>query len=118
LLRVRETGIGMADKEIETALEPFRQLATSTREGSGGTGLGLPLTKALAEANRGVLGQERGGFRHADRDCVSGDAGCWRSDVVVANAKQAVCGRIKLPFRCEITDKRLKPIVIRSSPRP
>jgi PAS domain S-box-containing protein len=51
-LRVRDTGAGMTAKEIETALEPFRQLATSTRWGSGGTGLGLPLTKALAEANR------------------------------------------------------------------
>jgi len=51
-LRVRDTGIGMSEKEIETALEPFRQLATSTRWGSGGTGLGLPLTKALVEANR------------------------------------------------------------------
>ena len=49
---MRDTGIGMTDKEIETAMEPFRQLATSTRWGSGGTGLGLPLTKALAEANR------------------------------------------------------------------
>jgi PAS domain S-box-containing protein len=52
VLRVRDTGVGMTDKEIETAMEPFRQLATSTRHGSGGTGLGLPLTKALAEANR------------------------------------------------------------------
>jgi PAS domain S-box-containing protein len=52
VLRVRDTGIGMSDSEIETALEPFRQIATSTRFGSGGTGLGLPLTKALAEANR------------------------------------------------------------------
>lgn len=52
VLRVRDTGAGMTDKEIETAMEPFRQLATSTRYGSGGTGLGLPLTKALAEANR------------------------------------------------------------------
>jgi PAS domain S-box-containing protein len=51
VLRVRDTGAGMTDKEIETAMEPFRQLATSTRWGSGGTGLGLPLTKALAEAN-------------------------------------------------------------------
>jgi signal transduction histidine kinase len=51
-LRVRDTGDGMTEKEIETAMEPFRQLATSTRHGSGGTGLGLPLTKALAEANR------------------------------------------------------------------
>jgi PAS domain S-box-containing protein len=52
VLRVRDTGIGMSEKEIETALEPFRQIETSARGGSGGTGLGLPLTKALAEANR------------------------------------------------------------------
>jgi signal transduction histidine kinase len=52
VLRVRDTGIGMSEKEIELALEPFRQIETSARGGSGGTGLGLPLTKALAEANR------------------------------------------------------------------
>lgn len=51
MLRVRDTGIGMSEKEIEAALAPFRRLATSTRWGSGDTGLGLPLTKALAEAN-------------------------------------------------------------------
>jgi signal transduction histidine kinase len=52
VLRVRDTGVGMSDKDIETALEPFRQVATSGSFGSGGTGLALPLTKALAEANR------------------------------------------------------------------
>jgi PAS domain S-box-containing protein len=52
VLRVRDTGIGMSEQEIATALEPFRQLETSAREGSSGTGLGLPLTKALVEANR------------------------------------------------------------------
>jgi PAS domain S-box-containing protein len=50
VLRVRDTGIGMSEKEIATALEPFRQVVTSGR--AEGTGLGLPLTKALAEANR------------------------------------------------------------------
>src|SRR5947207_10417554 len=54
-LRVRDTGAGMSEKEIETALEPFRQIATSTRWGSGGTGLGLPLSKALVEANRATF---------------------------------------------------------------
>lgn len=53
VLRVRDTGIGMTDTEIEAALEPFRQLSTSRK--GGGTGLGLPLTKALVEANRGAL---------------------------------------------------------------
>src|SRR5712691_7130241 len=49
VLRVRDTGIGMSEQDLVTALEPFRQVATAVR---GGTGLGLPLTKALAEANR------------------------------------------------------------------
>jgi PAS domain S-box-containing protein len=52
VLRVRDTGVGMSEQDLSVALEPFRQLATSSRWGSSGTGLGLPLTKALAEANR------------------------------------------------------------------
>jgi PAS domain S-box-containing protein len=51
-LRVRDTGVGMSEKDLATALEPFRQLANSVSGVSSGTGLGLPLTKALAEANR------------------------------------------------------------------
>jgi signal transduction histidine kinase len=51
VLRVRDTGAGMTEKDIQAALEPFRQSAISGSWGSGGTGLGLPLTKALAEAN-------------------------------------------------------------------
>jgi PAS domain S-box-containing protein len=52
VLRVRDTGIGMSEEEVAAALEPFRQLATSGRDAKEGTGLGLPLTKALVEANR------------------------------------------------------------------
>ncbi|MPZ38979.1 MAG: PAS domain S-box protein [Rhizobiales bacterium] len=55
MLRVRDTGIGMTETDIATALEPFRQIATATRARSGGTGLGLPLTKALAEANHATF---------------------------------------------------------------
>jgi signal transduction histidine kinase len=55
VLRVRDTGIGMSAKDIATALEPFRQVATAMRGRSGGTGLGLPLTKALAEANHATF---------------------------------------------------------------
>lgn len=52
-LRVRDTGHGMSESDIVKAMEPFRQLSTS-RTG-GGTGLGLPLTKALVEANRAAF---------------------------------------------------------------
>jgi signal transduction histidine kinase len=40
--------MGMNEEEIRIALEPFRQVATTPR---GGTGLGLPLTKSIVEAN-------------------------------------------------------------------
>ncbi|MER2267428.1 ATP-binding protein [Methylobacterium oxalidis] len=52
-LRVRDTGVGMSPDEIESALEPFRAGAVSGPRKGGGTGLGLPLTKALVEANHG-----------------------------------------------------------------
>jgi PAS domain S-box-containing protein len=51
VLRVRDTGTGMSEKELQTALEPFQQVAAAARWGSSGTGLGLPITKALTEAN-------------------------------------------------------------------
>jgi PAS domain S-box-containing protein len=50
VIRVRDTGIGMSEAEVGAALEPFQQIATARP--TNGTGLGLPLTKALAEANR------------------------------------------------------------------
>ncbi len=56
VLRVRDTGVGMSEKDVEIALAPFQPTATSASWGSGGTGLGLPLTKALAEANRAHFG--------------------------------------------------------------
>jgi signal transduction histidine kinase len=52
VLRVKDTGIGMSEEELKGALEPFRQVTSSSRPEREGTGLGLPLTKALAEANR------------------------------------------------------------------
>ena len=49
ILRVRDTGVGMNDSELAIALEPFRRVPGA--KGSDGAGIGLPLTKALVEAN-------------------------------------------------------------------
>jgi PAS domain S-box-containing protein len=51
VLRVKDTGIGMGPEQLRSAMEPFQRVVTQGREAPG-TGLGLPLTKALAEANR------------------------------------------------------------------
>jgi len=52
VMRVRDTGIGMTHAEIEQALKPFKQINALKRARGDGTGLGLPLTKAMVEANR------------------------------------------------------------------
>ncbi|GJE01952.1 ATP-binding protein [Methylobacterium isbiliense] len=54
-LRVRDTGAGLTQDEIETALQPFRQVVTTPERRGLGGGLALPLTKALVEANRGTF---------------------------------------------------------------
>ena len=53
-LRVRDTGVGMTKDEIAFAMQPFHQLDTAPRKQMG-TGLGLPVTKALVDANRARL---------------------------------------------------------------
>ena len=52
VLKIKDTGIGMDAKELATALQPFSRIDTPDRTERSGTGLGLPLTRALTEANR------------------------------------------------------------------
>lgn len=55
IMRVRDTGIGMSPAEIEEALKPFKQINSLKRKRGDGTGLGLPLTRAMVEANRAAF---------------------------------------------------------------
>ncbi len=50
-IAVSDTGAGMTEEELERALKPFERITGKGRPDKPGTGLGLPLTKALAEAN-------------------------------------------------------------------
>mgnify|MGYP001799326825 CR=1 FL=1 len=55
LFAVRDTGIGIPDDRITQIFEPFRQASTSTTRKYGGTGLGLTISKRLAETMGGRL---------------------------------------------------------------
>jgi PAS domain S-box-containing protein len=52
-IAVSDTGIGMTEQELKTALSVYGQVDGASR--LNGTGLGLPLTKALAELHGGRL---------------------------------------------------------------
>jgi signal transduction histidine kinase len=54
-IRVNDTGIGMKQEDMETALTPFGQVMTSNASELAGTGLGLPLAKSLVEHHGGSL---------------------------------------------------------------
>ena len=54
-IMVRDDGVGMNDEEIEIALSPFGQVDGARTRWREGTGLGLPIAKALVELHGGAL---------------------------------------------------------------
>jgi two-component system cell cycle sensor histidine kinase PleC len=54
-MRVIDTGIGIPEDKLDKVLEPFEQVENSFTRTRAGTGLGLPLTKAMVEVHGGTL---------------------------------------------------------------
>jgi len=52
---VRDTGVGMDDKELAKAMSKFGQVDSGLDRKHEGTGLGLPLTQGLVELHGGKL---------------------------------------------------------------
>jgi len=52
---VRDTGIGISAKDIETALAPFGQIDSHLARRFDGTGLGLPIVRGICELHGGTL---------------------------------------------------------------
>ncbi len=52
---VADTGIGMSEDEVKVALTAFGQVDSHLARRFPGTGLGLPLAKAIVELHRGAL---------------------------------------------------------------
>ncbi|MEX2009467.1 MAG: PAS domain S-box protein, partial [Dongiaceae bacterium] len=57
-LRVADTGIGIAAEDIPRILTPFVQVESTMTRQHAGTGLGLPIAKALAEMHGGEMSIE------------------------------------------------------------
>jgi signal transduction histidine kinase len=55
LINVVDSGIGIAQEHLALALAPFGQIESALSRKHQGTGLGLPLTKALVELHGGTL---------------------------------------------------------------
>ena len=55
VFQITDTGIGIAPKDIPKALSRFGQVDGDLNRRYEGTGLGLPLTKALIELHGGTL---------------------------------------------------------------
>ena len=58
MIRVRDTGIGIAPDDIHRILQPFTQVDGSHQRRYEGTGLGLYLTKSIAQAHGSDVGVE------------------------------------------------------------
>jgi signal transduction histidine kinase len=54
-LAVRDSGIGIPTDQFQTVLAPFGQVESAFHRKHQGTGLGLPLAKALIELHGGTL---------------------------------------------------------------
>ena len=52
---VADTGIGMDPEDVEIAFQPFGQVDNRLERRYEGTGLGLPLTKALVDLHKGSI---------------------------------------------------------------
>jgi diguanylate cyclase len=57
--RILDTGIGIDEENFETIFEPFKQLDGSNTRTACGTGLGLPVSRKLAEMMNGKLTVEK-----------------------------------------------------------
>lgn len=79
LIKIIDTGIGIAETDIERVFEPFYQVETVLVRKRGGTGLGLPLSRKIMQLHGGSL-------------MLQSDLGVGTTVMLTFPASRVVCG--------------------------
>jgi len=79
-IRIRDTGIGIPPDKLESIFEAFSQVDTSTTRKVGGTGLGLPISRKLAEMH--------GGWLWAESTGVPGEGSVFYLELPIGNLEE------------------------------
>ena len=70
ILRVRDTGVGLAEKDVDRIFDRFAQVDGSATREQEGTGIGLSLVKELVELHGGRVWAESDGIGLGSTMCV------------------------------------------------
>ena len=101
ILAVRDTGVGIAEADIERVLEPFVQADTTLNRRQEGTGLGLALVKSMIEIHGGRLQLESslGNGTAAELVFPPERISAAREDTAAEDERQAARQRSRRPPR-------------------
>jgi signal transduction histidine kinase len=61
-VKITDTGVGMTDQQLRSIFQPFRQVDSSLTRRFGGLGIGLAISKHIAELHGGSLGASSSGL--------------------------------------------------------
>jgi signal transduction histidine kinase len=95
-VRVRDTGIGVEPEVMQRIFDPFEQGNRSFEHRFGGLGLGLAISRSLAQAHGGTLTAQSDGSNHGSTFTLSmqalpqGEAASVVSKAVTYSAQQAL----------------------------